>query len=306
MCPQLLRFCSVLGKDVMTFLLLLPSVSSMLFVMYKNRLSGLLFLCVIGSWLVCFFYPMPEAQRPLWIPQVVSVPATYSSRSPYPVSTAKVLARDFAQIVAQNSDVNCIVLPESAANCESLFQSPELVALWSEQNIGKPLHIICGSCRSDGLQQYNSAYWVYNGVVQCCFDKRHAMLITERLGYLLESPFWQNIYFNAGLQTTVSVVDRGVIAIDNQFQCVPYICSELFFYEQPFDCFVGSPIVVLVNDSLFRLSAFSGYMTHLLVLLARYKAIAWQRGILYISYANSVFIDSCGLCYELSIFPLSK
>ncbi len=177
---------------------------------------------------------------------------------------------------------------------------PELLQIWSEKYIGKAIHLIFGSFRyDDNGNYYNTAYWVYNGQLQQCFDKRHAVLISERLAWLSLFSAVKDVYGDAVHSTTISVNDRLPIVMPGCMTCVPYICSELFFNEYPDDIYKNIAIIALVNDRAF-LGSCALYISDLLLQVARMRAIAWQRDIIYVSYSCSLFIDKYGMIAELN------
>ena len=185
-------------------------------------------------------------------------------------------------------------MPESAFNVSNFADLPELVQLWSSDCIGKAVHFIFGSSRWHDGNYYNSLHWVYDGVLQHCCDKRHAMLISERLFLWFDIPLMQQLYFSQSSPITISSCKRSTLVLSENFECVPYICSELFFNEWPDDQYNNVPIIAVVNDSLFLNSCYCLYIQKLLVFLACYKAIQWQRDIVYVSYAQSLFITKYG------------
>ena len=107
------------------------------------------------------------------------------------------------------------------------------------------------------------------------------------------------VYFSQAVPITVSVDNRKELHLLEDIVFVPYICSELFCNESPDDIYQEAPIIVVVNDSMFTSHTCSLYIQQLLVLLARHKAIQWQRDIVYVSYRQSFFIDRHGLLKQL-------
>ena len=87
---------------------------------------------------------------------------------------------------------------------------------------------------------------------------------------------------------------RQIITIEGVTLFVPYICSELFFNEYPDDNYHDTPILVLVNDSVFLQHACSRYICNELQMLARFKAVQWQREIVYVSYSQSFYCGKDG------------
>ncbi|HJZ23016.1 MAG TPA: hypothetical protein VJ201_01030, partial [Candidatus Babeliales bacterium] len=57
-----------------------------------------------------------------------------------------------------------------------------------------------------------------------------------------------------------------------------------------------APIIAIVNDTLLL----DSYIQKLLVLLARLRAMQWQRDVVYVSYGRSVFIDISGVVTEIN------
>jgi hypothetical protein len=131
--------------------------------------------------------------------------------------------------------------------------------------------------------------------LQCCYDKKHAMLLSERLSTWMDNDFFKHIYFNERQPIHRSLCERTQCVVSENISFVPYICSELFFTELPDDTYENSPVLAVVNDILF-----TTYIQKLLVLLARFKAIQWQRNIIYVSYTQSLFIDVCGRCTQIN------
>lgn len=163
--------------------------------------------------------------------------------------------------------------------------------IWHQHCEKKSLHLICGTCVDEDSHYYNSLYWIHNGLLQARFDKKHIMLMTERLVDWMNVDFLRNIYFKDGISITASCNERKLLQISQSVAFVPYICSELFFYEHSDDSYLDKPIIAIVNDTLLIDSS----MHSLLVLLARFKAIQWQRDIVYVSYRTSVCIDKQGM-----------
>jgi hypothetical protein len=159
---------------------------------------------------------------------------------------------------------------------------PELLQLWSSENLEKKIHLIFGASRWQGDEYYNSLHWVYDGNLQHCYDKKHAMLLSERLSGWMNNDFLRSIYFTTRQPITVSCCERIPLVVSQDITCSK------------------DPIVAVINDSLFLASFWTHYIQKLLLLLARFKAIQWQRYIVYVSYAHSAFIDDCGGCKEIN------
>lgn len=310
--PQLLYLLPIVGKLLLTAFFLLVPMGITILLWYRNWYA-LLFLCTSAL----FFWRQPDEARKgvdwgLRIGALLCPPKLYAKDGaksgikiktlPYmicsttddPEIIVKIIGNYLKKMVAQEPAIEIIIMPESACNISNFVELPELLQLWNSENIGKAVHIIFGASRQQGDDYYNSLHWVYDGKLQYCYDKKHAMLLTERLSGLMNCDYVRAIYFSEKKPITVSCCERIQLALLKDMSFVPYICSELFFSELPDDCSKES-IIVIVNDLLF-----ATYIQKILVLLARLKAIQWQRNIIYVSYAYSLFIDDCGGCKQVN------
>jgi apolipoprotein N-acyltransferase len=291
--PCLLLFLPILGKQLLTVLFLLIPASVVTVLWYKNYKAGLFFMSAIALWVGCLYVHIPEIPKADWHHSIKSLPCMMHSTVANPLVIIKIIGRKLKDILTDNAKISIIIMPESAFDNIHFEDIPELLQLWSCEHIGKPLHIIFGACRPDNGHYYNTVHWVNNGMLQACFDKKHAMPLTERLPQMMNNDYIRNIYFSDGVCITPSRNERiGLPLVDNLI-FIPYICSELFFNHVPDDCYQGMPIILIINDTLFS----DSYMQELLVLLARFRAIEWQREILYVSYGRSLFINKCGLIF---------
>ena len=299
--PRLLLLLPIIGKPLLTVLFLLFSISSVALMWLRTYKAFLMWVIVCMPWIWCWYSGSLPVRRQQWLAQIKSIPFMAHSTSDNPIAMMKNACDQLKKIITNYPQTTIVVMPESALNCTVLWRRQELLKMWNEQNIGKAMHIIFGSFRWDTHgNYYNTAYWIYNGQLQQCFDKRHAVLISERLAWLVACPLLKDIYCNAVHSTTISVNDRLPFVIAESMAYIPYICSELFFNEYPDDIICGNiPVVALINDTAF-LRCYASYISDLLFLVARMKAIAWQRDIIYVSYSRSFFIDKSGMIAEIN------
>jgi hypothetical protein len=149
---------------------------------------------------------------------------------------------------------------------------------------------VVGSFFDDAHNCYrNSCYWIKHGILQQRFDKRHAMILVERIPQLCSANMLKNMYFNQMPEIVPSCNIRPCITLSDTLRVVPYLCSELFFNEYPddhYDC----TILLLANDTWTP----ARYIRHLMYLAVRFKAIQWQRTIIYVSYYYAVVCDKYG------------
>lgn len=298
--PQMLLLLPIIGKLLLTVLFLLFSVSSVAVIRLCSWSALLMLIMVCMPWIWCWCSNVLKSGKPSYVSHIKSIPfMTYSSNK-NPVAMMKIACEELRALIAQYPGTNIIIMPESALNCTVFGDRSELLQFWNEQCIGKVIHLIFGSFRyDDNGNYYNTAYWVYNGQLQQCFDKRHAVLISERLAWLSLFSVVKDVYSDAVHSTTISGNDRLPIVMADCMTCVPYICSELFFNEYPDDMYKDIAIIALVNDTAFLRSCAS-YIADLLLQVACVKAIAWQRDIIYVSYSRSLCIDRYGTISELN------
>ncbi len=292
--PCMLVLLPSIGKQLLTMLLLLVPASFVVLLWYKNYCALSFFLFICALWLLCCLMCVPHIKQPDWYAKIKSLPCMAHSCVDNPVVTIKVVGNQLKKIIANYPEVEIIVMPESAFNISNFEDLPELLQLWNADCLGKDIHLVFGTCRAQEGSYYNSLHWVSDGVLQGCFDKKHAMLITERLSDWMNIEYIRTIYFKHGLSIMRSCNDRVQLHMsDTAF--VPYICSELFFNEQPDDNYCQDPIIAIINDTLLQ----NSYIQNLLVLLARFRAIQWQRDIVYVSYVHSLFINIHGVCINI-------
>ena len=294
--PRLLLLLPMCGKQLTTIFFLCVAASCVLWIWYKNFVSLLFFIMVILAWLYCWCVNVSEQTYPAWYNQIKSLPCMAHVTGQDPTVVMKVIAKQLKEIVMYHPHTDIIAMPESALNITDFERKPELLQLWNADCLGKPIHIIFGTCRWKNQHYCNSLHWVYNGILQTCCDKKHAMLITERLPDWMSNTFTRTIYFRDGLSITRSCDERMSLCMSENLTFIPYICSEFFFNERPDDHHDHVPMIVIVNDMLFM----NTYLQKLLLLLAQFKAIQWQRDVVYVSYGESLFIGTQGTLREIN------
>jgi hypothetical protein len=292
--PALLGLLPIIGKALLTGVFLLLPASVVLLLWYKNYKAGLFFCSAIVPWLLCLWLGQAEREIPFWQNQIKSLPYMAYSVAKNPMVVVKVVGNQLKKIITQYPETDIIIMPESAFNVSNFANLPELIECWGAERLGKKIHVVFGASRWHNGNYYNSLHWVYNGVLQNCCDKRHAMLLSERLPLWMNNALMYQVYFSQAPVVEISSCERIKLFLSEGVDFIPYICSELFCNESPDDIYRDTPIMVLVNDSFFISSVCSLYIQQLLVLLARSKAIQWQRDIVYVSYAQSLFIDKFG------------
>jgi apolipoprotein N-acyltransferase len=285
--PRLLSLMPLCGKQMMTIFLLLVPVTIFLFCHRPSEKSFICLSVVCLFWLMNFLQGTGSRDLPPWLPSIAPLPLVFSVSSNLTAQMSKA-ASVFKEVIEKNKKIELIVLPESSFYSNHLTM-PELTEQWDAHNLSRPVHIMAGAFRWDNDLYYNSLHWIYDGKLQQCFNKRHAMILMERVPSRFNWDSIRNLYFKNFPELTASTKKRPQLTIRENFSVVPYICSELFFKEYPDDEYTEVPILAISNDRRF-----TTYVSKLMYLNARFKAIQWQRPIIYVSFFYQVYVDMHG------------
>jgi apolipoprotein N-acyltransferase len=293
--PELLQFLPLLGKELLLMLVFLPSALTVLYLHTRNRKTLIALCMVLLFWILSVFTPVTEYPRPAWLDHITVVPVVFH-RTPHLTLLARNIQKIFVDVIQKHPDTQLIIMPEAAIYCDHLLQK-EIPLHWNEAGIGKSVHLIAGAFRWDDDNYRNTCFWIHNGIMQQHFDKRHAVVLTERLPRLLQWDFVHDLYFQKSSPTAASTNVRPLMAIDGVTNVVPYICSELFFNQSIDDAFWPQPILALCNDR-WTLPFFRECM----LVMAQFKAILWSRPILYISFSHIYYIHVNGKLTPLPVY----
>jgi apolipoprotein N-acyltransferase len=295
-CPALLSLLPYLGKNLLSFLLYLVSATIAYFLIKRDWRSALYVCFSLLPWLVSIAVPRPY-HRPAWLDKIVAVPLKVTADHDRH-RQAQQLETFFNKIIKQKPKVELIIMPESSFYFEYLSTSPELYRKWSSEHLGRPLHFIIGSFRGDAADNhYNTIHWIYNGQLQGFADKRHVMPLIEHLPAVLNLGFMQELFFKGYNAITPSAEDRPRLKLLKEVSFIPYICSELFFNEYPDDRYTDGVILSTSNDAWVK----GSYIGELMHLAALFKALQWQRPILYVSFSYAAYFDIYGNQYPVDI-----
>ena len=288
--PQLLQLLPIIGKPILTLLLLaVPTCITTVFI--KKNLSSLFALCIsLLPWLasLCIVHNPPTLD---WCSKITPLPVIFKQTKNLH-RAAYALQHQFRTILKQRPHTELIVMPESSLYCNSLITKPELVKLWNKSNLGKPIHIILGTFRCNDTNRYNTLYWIYDGNIKVYFDKRHVMSLVEKIPAWFNFNFIRRAYFPTFSEISIGTQERPLLNIFENVPFVPYICSDFFCNEYPDDQYPNTTIIAICNDFWFDTSYYPSYMQRLMYLAACFKAIQWQRNIVYVSF-------SCSACFDI-------
>lgn len=291
--PPLLALLPQLGIMLMTFLFCATAGATVYLFLARTRNAFLLWFIFMAPWLLGMFIPVKKTTPPKWLGKVERLTKTY-----YDTKNLKLvvwaITHEINKIVDKNPNVEMIVLPESAVYADKLPDHPELFNYWSTEYVGKPLHVLVGGYRWTDGKYRNSLYWIYDGKVQGYFDKRHAMTLTERMPSMFNFDFITKAYYNEFPTVTASDNERVAFKLLDT-ELIPYLCSETFFNRCPDDN-TSSTILSSCNDTWTSCE----YIKKLMYVGARFKAIQWQRDILYTTFLHGAYFDKLGGVWQLN------
>ncbi|MGE0009846.1 MAG: hypothetical protein AB7F19_04830 [Candidatus Babeliales bacterium] len=294
--PRLLALLPYLGKTILILLLISFSGSLVYLYIRKSLYAFFWVIAFAAPWLISLVIPLAPMIKPAWLKEIAYLPSKLSSQVDL-TKQAKLAQELFFHVAVLQPDAKLIIMPESSIFCDHLSKDPDLCAMWSEEDLLRPLHIVLGSFRWDGPSYRNTLHWFFNGKLKEIFDKRHAMLLTEALPEIYNFKLFEKLFFSTYPGITPSTNERPMLHILEGVSFIPYICSELFFNDKPDDRYEkGSTILAITNDIWCK----NSNIPKLMCLSARFKAVQWQRNILYISYAYAKYFDTSGNEINLS------
>lgn len=291
--PQMLRLLPIIGKSALTGLLFFVPVTITLLIIKKTRLRLIIVILAIIPWITALLIPVQHIEKPQWLDYIATLPILFPSSTNL-TDMMNLAGTQFKKILIQQPQTKLIIMPESSFYCNVLSSNPKLCSLWDKNHLGHSVNIVVGAFRKENGKFFNTLHWIANGKINAYFDKRHPMLLTERIPSWFNFSTIRNLYFKKCPETAISYNLRPKLPILKKVSFVPYICSELFFNEYPDDNYSDSPIITISNDIWFDTPYYPPYIQHLMCLIAQFKAIQWQRDILYISFSRSAYFDNLG------------
>jgi apolipoprotein N-acyltransferase len=239
-------------------------------------------------WLYTSLLSTPE-QPPDWLSRIVVLAQAFYNPD-NPQKTIGQVTKHLKIIQAHYPHARVFIMPESALFLCNLLAQPDAITAYSAVLHPENTFITGGLYVPHTTQQtkhYNTLYVLDSHGIRTHFCKRHAMIFTEQL-----SSFWNitplhNLYYTKRPAITPAQNKRPVIQLMPQISVVPYICSELFFNYYPDDTFITLPILALCNDSWL----IPQYAKKLMYLYAHFKALVWQRPIIYVAYDYAYYLD---------------
>ncbi len=287
--PALLALLPVIGKAGLTALFFVVAATATYALARRTLFSVGLFGLSLLPWFASALLANPQQPEPEWVSKIVTMPTIFPTANDKQ-AMVRAAGNEFAHVVHQVPNTQLIVMPESSYYDDRLSdRREETQQFWADNHVGKNINVLVGAFRRDEEIFYNSIYWYKNGQLQSYFDKRHAMVLTEHIPSFLNFGMISDMYFRAYPQRCVGCNERTPLALLDEQSFVPYVCSELFFNERPDDNYQDMPIMFVSNDMWFDRPG-ARYVQDLMEVGAQFKAIQWQRDIVYTSASRMNFI----------------
>jgi len=293
--PYFLRPLLHIGMDGLLALQLSVGAAVVWCTLERSWRSYGVFCLVLVPWVVMYAIPLREDRKPpSWLPYIGVIRSQFGFHE----GAAETLCH-FQQhcldLCVQYPSVCCIITPESTLyrtdiynTWNALIQERRYTLLCSDE-----FRYIVGGFREECGLCYNTVWYGYRGDVIAFFDKQHALPLTERMPFLLNIPIIRHLYFANCAEISCGNKKRVVWGLLPSLFIVPYICSELFFARNPDDPYKDTPILALCN------TIWAPRLNALMLRGARFKAILWQRDIIYISHGVSAVLMKEGKIWPL-------
>lgn len=291
--PSLLYGITTLGKYGLLLLLIAwqGALSLVLFLRHKKHLA--LWITLSIFWLL-FTLKKDVPITPGWINRIAYIPRTFNHELSATYAARQV--KTYIEALIQHDPaVDIFILPEDGIQ-SSRFYTHQTLCKTCMPNLNKCYHLIFGAYRKEGIQEFNTLYHLSDCELKHHYDKQYTMIFSEEIPNLIgTSILKKNIMFNPLSRGKES---RAPFYIDSAIAFIPYICSEVFFMDQPDDNYPIMPILAACSDKW----ATWDYTKERCLRVARLKAMEWQRDILFISYTRAGFLTKTGNFLPLKDF----
>jgi hypothetical protein len=232
--------------------------------------------------------------------EIVHCPSFFRQRTNNTLDVVENISTLLKAAAAKYPQAHTFITQEAATRVSSFPYTKVLSEPFNQDFIGRPIQLLLGAFRWDRELYHNSLYCFYNGAITNCHDKRHAMAFEERMPWIINWPVLKDAFFGTFTPINPCKLPRKPFVLNNGVTILPYICSELFFNshpdEEPDILKQKLPILAACNDSWSKLP----YTHELMALHVKYKAIYWQRIIIYDAFNKGLLITPDGTIYQLA------
>ena len=292
--PPLLFLLPIVGKTVLLLFLLMVPGAITIWIQKKTTIRFLIIIITLSPWIIGVLKTDQKKSVPHWLSHVTPAPLTFAPSADIN-HTAYIVCKELKQLINRHKKTSLIIFPESAFYETDFSHITQLASCLDKKNLGKSVDIILGAFLKKNGNCYNTLYLIKNGKIQHYFNKRHTVILTQRLPFWLNFPIIHRMFFDEMPPISACNNPREKLIVFDNVELVPYICSDLFFNEYPDDNYPHIPILAITNDRW----TYKSYIAQLMRLSAAFKAIEWQRDILYISYLYATFFDKYGNYFVL-------
>jgi apolipoprotein N-acyltransferase len=236
---------------------------------------------LFGFYLILFSFGKTSDNAKLITPtpnQHVAYLAPPTNKEKFPNEVCNNVALAIAELRACRPGIQLILMPEGTCcfplHCYASGMDQITQALGN-------VSLVLGSHRKDNRNNYFNCMYVITGdYKEPIYDKTYCVPFAEYVPYpWCESQMLNELFLEGHWPLTPSVEKPRICAIDS-FVFTPQICYDLYFRPAPPDS-QEVPIIHLTNDRWYM-----AYLSHLLFLLARLRAIEWGREIWYIAHTG--------------------
>ncbi len=281
--PALLAYMPLLSKEFFLSALLIGN--AMIAYMIARGLNRFA-LAILALSLLPFiagFFKAQNVRLPSWLNTIGVLAPSVWKHHEYAWDRAHYLQEQLKPLLERNPDITSIIMPESSFKFP-LNRLDAVSEFWNTYALNNRIRLIIGGYRYDADQLYNSLYCLYQGATVTVYDKKHGLPFFERLPCFMCSSLFKKLFLSRQVPFCQSAACRVLIPITDQQLCVPYICSDLFFYSH--QKLSNYPALVVTNDAWFSCK----YLQNLMLLVARFKALYCGQDMLYVSHTKSYFI----------------
>lgn len=286
------QFIRTTGFFIPMAFIFVPALCAYLLRLYLLPLfiGGIIMVTLVGdAWL------HPTTQYPAWLSCIVWMPYIFPAASDERALVSCVIHQ--AQRTSVDADFAplCFIMPESSIEgChESLLY--DLARAWLVLCPRAQL-IIGGICYTRHEQRLNVVFSCTDNQTPMIYAKCTPIPCVECIPRCVQRWLRHEYFYGDHKNIHQADTHRVPFAVHNHISLVPYICSEFLCAAYPDDRHPDLPILALCND---RWCLFAATKKGL-VAIARYKAAAWHRAVLYIAYSRACYIDQYGTLWDLA------
>lgn len=194
----------------------------------------------------------------------------------------------------EHPSCNCVLLPESS------MYTPDVLPIVNSDaipyNLARDIVVIAGGFRTEGTSVFNTIWFISQGKVVDYFDKQYVLPVTEQNMHVMK---WLGgghtfTYATFPIEPGCKKRERPLWEVTPGLCVVPYICSELFLARYPRDRHHGAVVLALCNNSWAPL-----ILRQMMLRAAMFRALQWQRTIIYVAHSYASVIMKNGIKYPL-------